>query len=111
MVKAVRAEGQPKRPMSSYFLWLNEEGRATAKKQNPDAPITEVSKKCGEMWRGLGDATKKKYEKMQEVAKAKYEEDYKVWLADGGEEALKEAKKETQTKKDKKSAKATGDWA
>eukprot|EP00092_Neocalanus_flemingeri_P027473 GFUD01029799.1.p1 GENE.GFUD01029799.1~~GFUD01029799.1.p1 ORF type:complete len:112 (+),score=37.36 GFUD01029799.1:3-338(+) len=111
MVKAVRAEGQPKRPMSAYFLWMNEEGRAMVKKQNPDAPITEVSKKCGEEWRGLGDAAKKKYEKMQEQAKVKFDKDYKEWLESGGEEALKEAKKETQAKKDKKSAKATGDWA
>eukprot|EP00092_Neocalanus_flemingeri_P038020 GFUD01041389.1.p1 GENE.GFUD01041389.1~~GFUD01041389.1.p1 ORF type:complete len:105 (-),score=47.39 GFUD01041389.1:72-386(-) len=104
MVKGVRAEGQPKRPMSAYFLWMNEEGRAMVKQKNPDAPITEVAKKCGEEWRGLDDASKKKYEKMQVQAKEKFDKDYKEWLENGGEEALKQAKKETQAKKDKKSA-------
>eukprot|EP00091_Calanus_sinicus_P005819 TRINITY_DN16333_c0_g1_i5.p2 TRINITY_DN16333_c0_g1~~TRINITY_DN16333_c0_g1_i5.p2 ORF type:complete len:107 (-),score=35.82 TRINITY_DN16333_c0_g1_i5:124-444(-) len=102
MVKAVKAEGQPKRPMSAYFLWMNEVGRASVKAKNPDASITEVSKKCGEEWRALDDASKKKYEKMQQVAKEKFEVDMKEWLKNGGEEAMKQAKKETQAKKDKK---------
>ena len=106
MVKAVKAEGQPKRPMSTYFLWMNEVGRAGVKEKNPEASITEVSKKCGEEWRALGDAEKKKYEKKQEEAKKKFEVDMKEWLENGGEEAMKQAKKETQAKKDKKAARA-----
>ena len=106
MVKSVRAEGQPKRPMSAYFLWMNEEGRAGVKAKNPDAPITVVSKKCGEEWRGLDDDSKKKYEKKQVVAKEKFEKDMKEWLKNGGEEALREAKNETQTKKDRKSSRS-----
>ena len=62
------------------------------KKNNPDAPITEVSKKCGEEWRNIDEKVKKKYEKMQEEAKKKYEVEYKEWLENGGEEALKQAK-------------------
>ena len=110
MVKSVKAEGQPKRPMSTYFLWMNEVGRASVKAKNPDAPITEISKKCGEEWRALGDAAKKKYEKKQEEAKKKFEVDMKEWLENGGEEAMAQAKKETQQKKDKKEARAAGDW-
>ena len=106
MVKSVRAEGQPKRPMSTYFLWMNEEGRAMVKEKNPDAPITEISKKCGEEWRALDDDTKKKYEKKQEIAKEKFEKDMKEWLKNGGEEALKDAKKETQAKKDRKASRS-----
>eukprot|EP00091_Calanus_sinicus_P013163 TRINITY_DN29289_c0_g1_i1.p1 TRINITY_DN29289_c0_g1~~TRINITY_DN29289_c0_g1_i1.p1 ORF type:complete len:107 (-),score=42.02 TRINITY_DN29289_c0_g1_i1:140-460(-) len=106
MVKAVKAEGQPKRPMSAYFLWMNDIGRAGVKEKNPGASITEVSKKCGEEWRALGDASKKKYEKMQQEAKDKFEVDMKEWLENGGEEAMRQAKKETQAKKDKKAARA-----
>ena len=102
MVKAVKAEGQPKRPMSAYFLWMNEVGRASVKEKNPGASITEVSKKCGEEWRAMGDAEKKKYETMQEEAKKKFEVDMKEWMENGGEEAMRQAKKETQAKKDKK---------
>merc|ERR1712126_344168 len=92
MVKQAKGEGQPKRPISAYFLWMNAEGREMVKKNNPDAPITEVSKRCGEEWRNLDEKTKKKYEKMQEEAKKKYDIDYKEWLENGGEEALKQAK-------------------
>ena len=106
MVKAVKAEGQPKRPMSAYFLWMNEVGRAGVKEKNPGASITEVSKMCGEEWRALGDAEKKKYERMQEEAKKKFEVDMKEWLENGGEEAMKQARKETQAKKDKKAGRA-----
>merc|ERR1712105_166154 len=106
MGKSVKAEGQPKRPMSAYFLWMNDVGRASVKEQNPGASITEVSKKCGEEWRAISDAEKKKYEKMQEEAKKKFEVDMKEWLENGGEEAMKQAKKEAQAKKDKKAGRA-----
>ena len=92
--------------MSAYFLWMNSEGRAMVKKNNPDAPITEISKKCGEEWRALDEAAKKKFVKMQEEAKTKFDKEYKVWLENGGEEALKQAKKEKKEIKDKKLAKA-----
>merc|ERR1712106_858310 len=105
MVKQARAEGQPKRPMSAYFLWMNTEGRAMVKKNNPDAPITEISKKCGEEWRSLDASDKKKFEKMQEEAKKKFEKEYKVWLENGGEELLKQAKKENKEKKENKGRK------
>ena len=102
----MKAEGQPKRPMSTYFLWMNDVGRAGVKEKNPEASITEVSKKCGEEWRALSTAEKGKYEKLQVEAKKKFEVDMKEWLGNGGEEAMKQAKKETQAKKDKKASKA-----
>ena len=76
--------------MSAYFFWMNTEGRAMVKKNNPDAPITEISKKCGEEWRAPDESAKKKFEKLQEEAKK-----------NGGEEALKQGKKEKKEKKDK----------
>jgi len=62
MVKSVKAEGQPKRPMSAYFLWMNAEGREGVKQENPGASITEISKKCGEAWKNIDE--KKKRERM-----------------------------------------------
>merc|ERR1719186_1496744 len=56
----------------------------------------EEAKKCGEEWRALGEGAKKKYEKKQEEAKKKFDMEYKEWLENGGEEALTQAKKETQ---------------
>ena len=76
------------------------------KEKNPEAPITEVAKKCGEEWRALDDVSKKKYEKKQEEAKKKYEIDMKAWLENGGEEAMKQAKKETDEKKGRKTSRS-----
>merc|ERR1712048_1172659 len=45
-----------KRPMSGYMLWFKDT-RKTIKGKN----IVEVSKKAGEMWKGLSDEKKKKY--------------------------------------------------
>ena len=63
MVKRANSEGQPKkpkRPMSAYFLWMHAEGRAMVKNNNPDAPIIEISKKCGEEWRALDEAARRR---------------------------------------------------
>ena len=106
MGKHAKAEGQPKRPMSAYFLWMNAEGRDMVKKNNPDAPITEISKKCGEEWRAVDEKVRKKYEKIQADAKKKFDKEYQEWLENGGEEALKEAKKAKKEKKLAKAAKA-----
>merc|ERR1712042_371189 len=100
MVKAKLA-GMPKRPMSAYFLWMNDVGRAEVKKSNPGASITEVSKECGAAWQNIDPAIKAKYEKKKEEAKKAFDRNYAAWLADGGEELL------AQQKKDKKAGKKT----
>merc|ERR1712037_737612 len=61
--------GMPKRPMSAYFLWMNDVGRAEVKKSNPSASITEVSKECGAAWQNIDPAVKTKYEKKEDEAK------------------------------------------
>ena len=44
----------PKRPMSAYFLWLNE-NREQIKSDNPGASVADIAKKGGELWRELKD--------------------------------------------------------
>merc|ERR1719334_2785766 len=95
--KKTKLPGQPKKPMSAYFLWLNEEGRELIKKENPGVSVTEVAKIAGTKWGSIEEDTKKKYEEMNKELKEKYEEDYKEWLKDGGEEALKQAKKDKKS--------------
>lgn len=45
---------KPKRPLSAYMLWLNE-NREAIKKENPGIKVTEIAKRGGELWRGLTD--------------------------------------------------------
>eukprot|EP01050_Picozoa_sp_SAG11_P058652 SAG11_NODE_37595_length_256_cov_0.656051_1_plen_67_part_10 len=39
----------PKKPMSTYFLWMAE-NREAAKKEHPDSSITELAKILGDKW-------------------------------------------------------------
>lgn len=45
---------RPKRPLSGYMIWLNE-NREAIKAENPGIKVTEVAKRGGELWRGLTD--------------------------------------------------------
>ena len=83
----------PKKPMTAYFLWLNEEGREQIKKEKPGLAVTEVAKAAGEKWKEIEWETKKKYEDKHKEMKEKYDEEYKEWFESGGKEALKNAKK------------------
>jgi len=76
------------------------------KGKNPKASITEVAKKCGEEWREMDGTAKAKFERMNKEAKEKYDGDYKEWLEDGGEELLKQQKKDAKSAKAKPAAKA-----
>merc|ERR1712037_786950 len=84
MVKLAKIVGQPKRPMSAYFLWMNEEGRNAAKKALPGASIGDISKHCGVAWKTIDEADKKKYEKKQAELKKKYDVEYPLWLENCG---------------------------
>merc|ERR1712226_1488375 len=56
-----------KRPLSGYMLWFKD-ARKTIKGKN----IAEVSKKAGEMWKGLAADKKKTFADRAEEAKKKY---------------------------------------
>merc|ERR1712012_1451017 len=99
MVKASKIEGMPKRPMSAYFLWMSEEGRAAAKEKLGDCGVAEISKCCGVMWKEVDEASRKKYEKKQAELKKKYDIEYPRWLENGGKELLDAAKAAKKAKK------------
>lgn len=47
---------RPKRPLSAYMIWLNE-NREAIKKEHPGIKVTEIAKRGGELWRELTDKT------------------------------------------------------
>jgi len=91
--KKTKLPGMPKKPMTAYFLWLNEEGRDAIKRENPGMGVTDVAKAAGEKWKEIDEETKRKYDEKHKELKEKYEEEYKEWFESGGKEALKNAKK------------------
>jgi hypothetical protein len=93
---------EPKRPQSSYFLWLNAEGREECSKALGGVKdIGKVGKLAGEKWKTIPAATKAKYEKINADLKVKYDADMKAFEAAGGvkggarkEKAAAKAKRE-----------------
>jgi len=88
-MKGTKLPGMPKKPTTSFFIFMQEEGRERAKKENPSATVQEIAKLVGEMWAKIEDKTI--WEEKNKAAKEKYEEEYKEWFENGGEEALKKA--------------------
>ena len=72
----------PKRPASAYMLWLNE-NRAAIKDEllstNPDAKITDVTKRAGEIWKTLTEDEKASFQTASEELRAKYHDAMKVY--------------------------------
>ena len=101
--KMTKLPGQPKKNQSAYFLWMNE-NREQIKKDNPGLSMTDMTKKAGEIWRDMKD--KSKWNAKAEEDKKRYEKELAKWKAEGGDEAIKAAKKEAR--KEKRAAKESG---
>ncbi|XP_004343431.2 structure-specific recognition protein 1 [Capsaspora owczarzaki ATCC 30864] len=75
--KAAKDKNAPKKPMSSYMLWANE-NRAAFKAKNPDANVMELGSILGNAWKELGESEKNSWaEKATEARKA-----YEITLAE-----------------------------
>jgi len=102
-VKKTKLPGQPKRNMSAYFIWMNE-NREQIKKDHPGLSVTEFGKKAGELWKGLTD--KSEWEQKASEDKKRFDQEMEEWKKSGGAEAIAAAKKAAKSakKKEKKAA-------
>lgn len=66
--------------------------RAKLKKENPDAPITEIAKLTGSAWKEADAATKKKYEDKHKAAMEIYNEEVADLPPAAGKKATKRKK-------------------
>ena len=64
----------PKRPQSSYFLFMNDR-RPALQKEKPDLKFGELTKELTETWKNMSDKEKKKYEDMAAKDKERYEKE------------------------------------
>ncbi|XP_053966129.1 high mobility group protein Z [Anastrepha obliqua] len=72
---------RPKRPLSAYMLWLNE-NREQIKKDNPGSKVTDIAKRGGELWRAMKD--KSEWEQKAIKMKEEYNKAVKEYEANGG---------------------------
>ena len=70
-IKYPKSPGAPKQPLSSYVHFLNDH-REKVRKESPDMPFKEISKKLAQKWSQLGQEEKKKYAKIAELDKERY---------------------------------------
>ena len=55
--RAAKDPNAPKKPLSLYMLWL-QDNRAAIQQSNPGLSMTEIGRKGGELWRELGEGEK-----------------------------------------------------
>ena len=70
--KASKDPNAPKRPLSAFFLFSQDE-RPDIKKKSPTLSVGDISKEIGARWKKVSDDVKKRYEQKANVEKQKYE--------------------------------------
>ena len=83
-VKKGKDPNAPKRPMSAYMLWLNA-SREKIKSDHPGISITGLSKKVGEIWKGMSKEKKEEWDCKAEDARREYEKAMKEYEGGRGE--------------------------
>ena len=105
--KQSRGENQPKRPMSAYMLFLNE-NRAAIKtellKDSEKVSVGDIAKVGGAQWKALGEPERVKFTEQAEQLKSEYAKAMETWRTEHPEEAT--APKAKAPKKDKAPKKA-----
>ena len=66
--KPMKDPNAPKKPLSAYFLFSQEE-RLKVKAEFPDYSITEVAKELGRRWATIDPTVKQSYEQRYQVRK------------------------------------------
>ncbi|XP_040176816.1 FACT complex subunit SSRP1 isoform X2 [Rana temporaria] len=94
----------PKRPMSAYMLWLNA-SREKIKGDNPGISIIDLSKKAGEIWKGMSKEKKEEWDRKAEEAKRDYEKAMKEYNKNAPPPEV--SKKEKKSKGEKKTSEKT----
>merc|ERR1712032_943891 len=89
---------QPKRPASSYMLWLNANRAKITKSLGKGAGVTDVAKEAGNQWKAVTANTKKKYETEADTLKKTYEKDLAAFVKAGGEIQARKSKKQKKVK-------------
>lgn len=87
---------KPKRPLSAYMLWLNEQ-RESIKKENPGIKVTEIAKRGGELWRAMKD--KSEWEAKAAKQKEEYTQKVREFEANGGSTGGGDSKKRSKSSK------------
>ncbi|CAF5165500.1 unnamed protein product, partial [Rotaria magnacalcarata] len=70
--RAGKDPNAPKRPLSAFFIFSQDE-RPDIKKKSPSLSVGDISKEIGLRWKNVSDDVKKRYEQKAAVEIQKYE--------------------------------------
>jgi hypothetical protein len=87
----------PKRPMTAYFLFLNDR-REAIKSSNPNIKVTEVTKEAAHQWNNAEPNVRKKYDDMAAKLKANYAKELAKYNGGEGNDNGKRQKAEPKGK-------------
>eukprot|EP00054_Salpingoeca_dolichothecata_P037358 m.10670 g.10670 ORF g.10670 m.10670 type:complete len:874 (+) comp7463_c0_seq1:108-2729(+) len=104
--KRKRDPNAPKKPQSSYFLFMADV-REKTKADNPDLDHKQLTSKLGELWGSLSAEEKQVYTDKATVAKEKYKEEYAEYLKANPEAAKKQTEKKPKSSSSKSTATKT----
>ncbi|XP_066467515.1 FACT complex subunit SSRP1 [Tiliqua scincoides] len=90
----------PKRPLSAYMLWLNA-NRDKIRSDSPGMSVTDVSKKAGELWKGMSKEKKEEWDRKAEDAKREYEKAMKDYSEGGKSDSFRREKPRKKKKPEK----------
>jgi len=76
--KPIKDPNAPKKPLSAYFLFSQEE-RLKVKADFPDYSIIEVSKELGKRWAVIDPAIKNSYEQRYQESRRQYEQELEAY--------------------------------
>merc|ERR1712139_345041 len=99
-------KNEPKRPMTAYFLFMNEMREEWA---DEDMAFTEVGKKAAKLWGDMSEGKKKKYNDLYQKNRAAYEKKLDAYHRTAEYKKYLTAREEfdAQQKAAKKAAKAS----
>ncbi|GMH04675.1 hypothetical protein Nepgr_006515 [Nepenthes gracilis] len=88
--KAAKDPNQPKRPPSSFFVFM-EEFREQYKQKHPNnKSVAAVGKAGGDKWKSMSEAEKAPYARISDKRKAEYEKNMKAYNKKQSEEKAEE---------------------
>ena len=81
--KTQKDPNAPKRPLSTFFLFSQDE-RPKIKKDQPALSVADIAKVIGERWRSIGDDKKRHYEERARQEKERYDREVAEYKKQGG---------------------------
>jgi hypothetical protein len=102
--KKTKDPNAPKRALSAFFCFCNEE-RAKVKAKYPSYTVGDVAKELGKRWEACTDRSK--YEAIAAADKKRYEKEIAAYKSGGGGAAKKPAAKPAAAKKSAKKAESS----